>query len=83
MPALWQACLIIAWVFWRGALIEVWKTNLSLFSSLLRMPSGPRFQPASSSSRFALSTLNSHVVFFDTKRSGLLRKFPVATAVRP
>ena len=24
MPALAQACLTIAWVFWRGALIEVW-----------------------------------------------------------
>jgi hypothetical protein len=24
MPAFWQACLTIAWVFWRGWLIEVW-----------------------------------------------------------
>ena len=24
IPAFWQACLTIAWVFCRGALIEVW-----------------------------------------------------------
>jgi hypothetical protein len=24
MPAFWNACLTIAWVFWRGVLIEVW-----------------------------------------------------------
>src|SRR4051812_17341566 len=24
MPAFWQACFTIAWVFWRGVLIEVW-----------------------------------------------------------
>jgi hypothetical protein len=47
------------------------------------MPSGPRFQPASSSSRFALSTLNYHFVFFDTKRSGLLMKLAVATPAFP
>src|SRR5687767_11106114 len=29
MPAFWQACLMIAWHFCRGALIEVWKTYLS------------------------------------------------------
>ena len=30
MPAFWQACLMIAWVFWRGLLVEVWNTHLSL-----------------------------------------------------
>ena len=24
MPALAHACLTICWVFWRGALVEVW-----------------------------------------------------------
>ena len=27
MPARWQACLMIAWVFCRGVLMEVWKTS--------------------------------------------------------
>ena len=83
IPAFWQACLTIAWVFWRGALIEVWNTSFSLLPSLARMPSGPRFQPASSSSWFAFSILNSHCVFFETKRGGLLTKLPVAMPVRP
>jgi hypothetical protein len=68
MPTLWQACLTMAWVFWRGALIEVWNTSFSFLPSLARIPSGPRAQPPSSSSWFALSTLNSHFVFFETKR---------------
>ena len=46
MPAFWQACLTIAWVFCRGWLIEVWKTNFSFLPSLARMPSAPFFQPA-------------------------------------
>jgi hypothetical protein len=33
MPALWQACLTIACVFWRGALIEVWNTSFSFLLS--------------------------------------------------
>ena len=44
MPAFWHACLTIAWVFWRGALIEVWYTNFSFLPSFARTPSGPRFQ---------------------------------------
>src|SRR5205823_2974550 len=46
IPAFWHACLTIAWVFWRGALVEVWKTSFSCLPSLARMPSDPRFQPA-------------------------------------
>jgi hypothetical protein len=45
--------LTIACVFWRGALIDVWNTSLSFLPSLARMPSSPRFQPASSSTWFA------------------------------
>ncbi len=59
--AFWQACLMMACVFWRGALIEVWKTYLSFLPSFSRMPSAPFFQPASSRILFALSTLNSYV----------------------
>ena len=83
MPAFWHACLTIAWVFWRGALIEVWKTSFSFLPSLARMPSGPRFHPASSSIWFALSTLNSHFVLVETKRGGLLMTLPVAIPMRP
>src|SRR5256885_1793472 len=46
IPAFWHACLTIAWVFWRGALVEVWKTSFNCLPSLARMPSDPRFQPA-------------------------------------
>src|SRR6185503_20940643 len=42
MPALAAACLTMACVFCRGALIEVWKTNFSRLPSLTRTPSGPR-----------------------------------------
>jgi hypothetical protein len=83
MPAFWQACLMIAWVFWRGALIDVWNTNFSLVSPFARTPSEPRFQPAASSTLFAFSTLNSQRVFFELKRWGLFRKFAVARPVRP
>jgi hypothetical protein len=63
----------MAWVFCRGALIEVWNTILSLVPSFARMPSGPRFQPACSSSALALSTLNSKVLdhrFHETDHNG-------------
>ena len=83
MPAFWQACLTIAWVFWRGVLMDVWYTNFSFLPSLALIPSGPFFQPAASSSWLAFSTLNSQVVLLERKRSGLLRKLPVATPVRP
>ena len=49
MPALAQACLTTACVFWRGVLIDVWYTNFSLRPSFSRTPSEPRFQPAASS----------------------------------
>jgi hypothetical protein len=83
-----DACLLASLLddglsFLAGALIEVRNTSFSFFPSSTRMPSGPRFQPASSSRWFAFSTLNSHLVFFEIKRSGLLIKFPVATPVRP
>jgi hypothetical protein len=68
IPALAAACLMIAWVFWRGALIEVWNSSLSRFPSLARMPSGPFFQPASSRSALALAGSNAKVVFLETKR---------------
>jgi hypothetical protein len=83
MPAFWHACLTMAWVFCRGALIEVWNTNFSGLPSLARMPSPPFFHPAPSRIWLAFSMLNSNLVFFDRKRSGLLRKFAVASAVRP
>ena len=47
MPALPQACLTIAWFFWRGALIEVWSAILGrlpiLTPDALRpsLPTGP------------------------------------------
>src|SRR5687768_10648987 len=47
------------------------------------MPSAPRTQPAWSRIWFALSTLNSHLVFFDWKRSGAFRKFDVLWPRRP
>ena len=71
MPAFWQACLMIAWVFWRGWLIEVWKTNFSFLPSFARMPSVPLVQPALSRMAFALSMLNSYFVVLEAKRSGL------------
>src|SRR5215212_2434925 len=71
MPAFWQACLTIAWVFWRGWLIEVWKTNFSFLPSFARTPSAPLVQPALSRTAFALSMLNSYFVVLDAKRSGL------------
>src|SRR6188474_1533138 len=55
MPAFWHACFTIAWHFWRGALIEVWKTNLSFLPPFSRMPSEPFFQPAFSRMSAALS----------------------------
>ena len=66
MPAFWQACLTMAWVFWRGPLIAVWYRSFSFLPSFSRMPSAPTFQPASSSSLDAFSMLNSQVVFFET-----------------
>src|SRR5262249_2647465 len=73
IPALAHACLTMACVFWRGALMEVWNRNLSRLPSLARMPSAPRFHPAASSTALALSTLNSHFVLVDRKRDGALR----------
>jgi hypothetical protein len=65
-----QACLTMACVFCRGALIAVWKTKRRRLPSLTRMPSAPRRQPAASRTWFALSMLNSHRVFLDCKRGG-------------
>ena len=73
MPAFWQACLTMAWVFCRGPLIEVWYSSFSLLPSFSRMPSAPGFQPAASSSLAAFSMLNSHDVFLETNFSGPLR----------
>src|SRR5438094_785297 len=35
----------MAWVFWRGALIEVWNSIRRRLPSRVRMPSGPRLHP--------------------------------------
>ena len=64
-------------------MIEVWYTILSFLPSLARIPSAPFFQPADSRIWLALSTLNSHFVFFEEKRAGAFRKFAVVIAVRP
>src|ERR1700682_2995920 len=83
MPAFWQACFTTAWHFWRGALIEVWYTNLSFLPFLARTPSAPFFQPAASSTWFALSMSYSHFCCGERKRGGLARKLRVAIPVRP
>ena len=83
MPARAAACLRMAWVFWRGAFTDVWKTILSLRPSLARMPSPPRFQPAASSTWLALSTLNSQRMLGDRNRDGALRKFAEVWPCRP
>src|SRR4051812_49080039 len=54
-----EASLMIAWLFWRGALIEVWTTSLTCLPPCPRSPTAPFFQPPSAGSLFALSTLNS------------------------
>ena len=56
---------------------------MSFFPSLPRMPSEPFTQPALSSNAFALSILNSKLVFLERKRCGLFTKFEVAMPVRP
>src|SRR2546422_8424651 len=43
-------------------------TSLSFLPSFALMPSAPRFQPAPSRIWLALSTLNSHFVFFETNQ---------------
>ncbi len=72
IPALSAPCLMMACSFCRSGLIEVWSRNFSRLPSLARIPSAPRFQPASSRTSLAFSTLNSHRVFFDWKRLGAL-----------
>src|SRR4026209_2666292 len=83
MPALAAACLTMAWFFWRGALIEVWKRNFSRLPSLARRPSPPRFQPAAARTWLARSTLNSHRVFLEKNRVGAFRNFAVVCPPRP
>src|SRR5262245_49880040 len=83
MPARWAACLTMAWVFWRGWLIEVWYTNFSFLPSFARIPSDPFFQPAASRIWLALSTLYSHFMFLDETRDGALRKLAVVRPRRP
>src|SRR5205814_5041730 len=78
MPAFWQACLMMACVFWRGALIEVWKTYLSCLPSFARMPSAPSFQPASSKILFALSISNLYFSLGDLNCEGWLTNLAVA-----
>ena len=73
MPAFAQACLTIACVFCRGALVDVWYTILRRLPSLARMPSAPRFHPAWSSSALALSTLNSHFMLPERNFGGAFR----------
>ena len=83
MPALAAACLMIAWVFWRGALIEVWNSSFKRLPSLTRTPSEPLAQPASSRSALALAGSNAKRVPFETKRSGPLTVLAVGFPVRP
>ena len=73
IPILAAACLTMAWVFWRGALIEVWKTMRRRLSPFARRPSPDRRHPASSSTFAAFSGLNSHRVFRDRNAGGALR----------
>ena len=73
---------MMAWVFWRGALIEVWKTYLSLLPPFSRMPSEPFFQPASSRILLALSMLNSYLSLVDLNCLGSLTKLAVAVPPR-
>ena len=72
IPALAAPCLMMACSFCRSGLIEVWSRNFSRLPSLARIPSAPRFQPASSRTWLALSTLNSQRVFLDWNRLGAL-----------
>src|SRR2546422_1655129 len=83
MPALAAACLTMAWVFWRGALIEVWQTIFSFLSPLARMPSAPFFQPADSRIWLAFSTLNSARFALDAYFDGAFRKLGVVWPPRP
>ena len=83
MPALAAACLTMAWFFCRGALIEVWKRNLSRLPSLARIPSAPRFQPAASRTWLALSTLNSQRVFLERKRDGRVEEVGAGLPAAP
>ena len=83
MPAFAQACLTIACVFCRGALVDVWYTILRRLPSLARMPSAPRFHPAWSSSALALSTLNSHFMLPDRNFAGAFRKLALVRPCRP
>ena len=71
-----------AWVLSGCWVIEVWKSNLSFWPFLARMPSLPLTQPAFSRRSTALSTLNSNFVVLERKRSGLLTKLAVARPVR-
>ena len=72
MPACAAARLTMACVFWRGLLMDVWKTSLSRTPSRARMPSAPLRHPAASSVCAALSTLNSQAAFGERKRAGSL-----------
>src|SRR4029450_843127 len=46
IPALAHACLTMACVFWRGALMEVWNRSFRRLPALTPMPSAPRLYPA-------------------------------------
>jgi hypothetical protein len=83
MPAFWQACLTMAWVFCRGRIDRGLVDELQRLAVLGANAVAPFFQPAASRIWLAFSMLNSNLVFFDRKRSGLLRKFAVAKPVRP
>jgi len=64
---------MIACVFCRAELMDVWKTSLRRLPSLARIPSAPRFQPAWSRAWLALSALNSHRVLGERNREGAFR----------
>src|SRR3954467_6865355 len=82
MPTFSQPSLMICCVFWRSVLVEVWKRTDICTPSLARY--WPLFfQPASSSSAFALSGPNS--AFFAVERDcgGLFGVFPVTAPPAP
>src|SRR5262245_31239349 len=83
MPARATACLTTIWIFWTLEFVAAWKRGLSRLPSLARTPSAPRAHPDSSRMRLALSTLKSHHVFRERKRSGALRKFEAICPLRP
>ena len=75
--------MTICCVFCRGPLVEVWYSQRSCLPSLARMPSGPGFQPALSSTAIALSTLNSKRAVVERNAGGLMIRSAVVLPPLP